>query len=472
MNKPNILLISIDTLRADHLSCYGYHRQTTPNIDRLAAEGVLFKNAYSTAVWTPPAHASMLTGLYPSQHGVVANKRLKQDIPTIAEVLAQYDYNTVGFVNNPQVGAFVGLDKGFHQFFEIWKGVTSKNLLVRGCHFLYRNWLALLGIQDDGAKKTNKLVVNWLKSHISDTRPFYIFLHYIEPHNPINAPHPFKKKYVDSKHIDNIGKKKLKKVANNPLVCFTDRLNLNQAEINYLISLYDGEIAYIDTMVGEVIDFLKAKNVLDDTFVILTADHGEHLGEHSLYSHVASLYEPIVHIPLIIRYLRIYKPSQRYEQLVQHIDIFPTILDLLNNNENHLINLAGQSLLPRNGKITIDKKRPIIAEWEGRIPHFVKNRLKVLNKPQDKEAVFLKKLSMIRESNEKYIYCDDGSEELFNLDSDPNEINNLASTNKQRCTNLRDILTRTLKAESSNEEIPETEMDEVVKQRLHGLGYL
>ncbi len=242
LKYPNILLISIDTLRADHLSCYGYHRQTTPNIDRIASEGVRFTNAYSTAVWTPPAHASMLTGLYPSQHGVVDKNKLNKDFPTIAEVLSKCDYQTVGFVNNPQVGEYVGLDRGHQEFFEVWKGITSKNMVVRGSNYFFRKWLELLGIDDKGAKKTNTLVKSWFKSRNSCATPFYMFVHYIEPHNPIMAPRLYKKKFIKSGSTQNIDLEKLREVAHNPLVCFTDNIKLNQAENEYLVSLYDGEI--------------------------------------------------------------------------------------------------------------------------------------------------------------------------------------------------------------------------------------
>lgn len=471
MKNPNIILISIDTLRADHLSCYGYHRQTTPNIDRLASEGALFKNAYSTAVWTPPAHASMFTGLYPSQHGVVGFKKLAPDIPTIAEVLSNNGYNTVGFVNNPAAGEFVGLDRGHQKFYEIWRGITTKNLFVRGIHFLYRNWLAILGIQDHGAQKTNKLLKKWLRSEAIKDRPFYIFIHHIEPHNPLNAPYPFKKKFVTSKPFQAMDLDKLKKVAHNPLICYTDHIKLNQDEIDYLISMYDGEIAYVDKMVGEIIEMLRELQILDDTMIILTADHGEHFGEHNLFSHVASLYEPIVHIPLIIRYPHLYKSLQKYDHPVQVIDIFPTILDLVNDKNGHLKNLPGQSLLPRNGRIEIDENRSIFAEWEGRIPEFVKNRLNILNKTQQEVTFIMKKRSMVRQGDEKYIYCDDGNEELFNLECDPDELNNLAHK-KERCKDLKDLLFNTLETNIATENDLKKEMDDIVKQRLQGLGYI
>jgi arylsulfatase A-like enzyme len=472
MKHPNIILISIDTLRADHLSCYGYKRPTTPQLDRIAAEGILFKNAYSTAVWTPPAHASMLTGLYPSQHGTVNFRKLNDKIPTIAQTLRDHGFATAGFVNNPAVGEFVGLDRGFTDFFEIWEGVTSKYLLIRGIHFLYRKWLGLLGVQDHGAKKTNELAKEWLAAHAVDERPFFMFLHYIEPHNPIDAPYPYKKKFVEVNGAAALDMEKIQKVAFNPLVCYTDNLKLNESERAYLISLYDGEIAYVDSMVGEVIESLRAMKILDDTMVIITADHGEHFGEHGHYSHTSSLYQPIVHIPLIIRYPRAYPAAELFEPPVQHVDIFPTLLDLLNIADDSLNNLPGLSLLPRNGRLEIRRDRQILAEWEGKIPTFVKRRLSNSTNASYVEGLFTAKMQMILEAGEKYIYGEDGREELYNLSADPGELNNLASADKARCQYLKKLMMEILKTELPQQESPEGVMDEQVKERLKGLGYL
>jgi arylsulfatase A-like enzyme len=472
MKRPNIVLISIDTLRADHVSCYGYKRQTTPEIDRIASEGMLFKNAFSSAVWTPPAHASMLTGLYPSQHGTVDFRKLDPSIPTIAEVLTKNGYKTVGFVNNPAVGEFVGLDRGFTEFFELWKGVTSNNLLVRGVHFLYRNWLSFLGKLDHGAQKTNMSVKNWLRNNAADEKPFFMFLHYIEPHNPIDAPHPFKIKFVEPNGHSNIDEEKLGKVAYNPLICYTDSLQLNEAEKERLISLYDGEIAYVDAMVGDIMDTFREKGILDETMVIITADHGEHFGEHGHYSHVSSLYEPIVHIPFIIRSPGTFKAAGTFAAPVQHVDIFPTILELLSLKDDSWQHLPGRVLLPRNGEIEIEPERPAFAEWEGRIPHFVKDRLKESSDATYDEANLTAELKMAISGGSKYIWRENGPEELYDLAADPHELHNLAEIEKDKCLMLREMVKQNLQGESATQDEGSAEMDDAVKERLKGLGYL
>ncbi len=176
-SRPNILLISIDTLRADHLSCYGYWRRTSPALDALAADGTRYANAYTNAGWTPPAHASMLTGLFPSQHGVIDTRRLPDAIPTLAAMLASHGYRTVGIVNNSQVGALVGLDRGHDTFHEVWKGHPSHNPIGRGARYLHRQLRGWLGLNDHGAARTNHLAMRWLTTQATADKPFYMFLH-------------------------------------------------------------------------------------------------------------------------------------------------------------------------------------------------------------------------------------------------------------------------------------------------------
>lgn len=473
MQNVNIVLISIDTLRADHLSCYGYKRPTTPNIDRIAANGARFRNAYSTAVWTPPAHASMLTGLYPSQHGVTDNKRLSENIPTLAETLHAHGYVTAGFVNNPLVGAMVGLDRGHDQFHEIWRGDNASTKVGRAAKYARRKLRETLGKNDHGAQLTNRGVKTWLDKQAWSSRPFYLFLHYIEPHNPIGAPKPFRHKFVDPRLDDFIDKEKLARVAHNPLCCFTDEIRLTKDELTYLIALYDGEIAYVDAMVGEVVQTLRQMQMLENTLLIITADHGEHFGEHGMFSHVSSLYEPIVHVPLIVHHPKFYQPGSIYDGPVQTIDIFPTVLDLLATSYPGPVAPPGRSLLPAGGKLQLDAGRPIIAEWEGRVPKYVKRKLRErhLNSPGDYDFM-TQRMKMVRKQNHKYILREDGDEQLFNLASDPTESRNLATSEPAICDALKRHLSELEDMALFSTSANEVEMNDDVKARLQDLGYL
>ena len=320
--KPNIILISLDTLRADHVSCYGYDRLTTPNIDRLASEGTRYLHAYSTAVWTPPAHASMLTGLYPSQHGVVHQKKLAAETLTIAELLQQNGYQTAGFVNNSQVGELVGLQKGHEDFYEIWRGLNREQLARRA----WRKAKEELRYSDNGAAETNRLIKNWLTKKNKAGKPFYLFVHYIDAHNPLKAPRPFANRFFDAALQKRVNTKKIWNIADNPLLCYSDDLQLSAEEKDALRAIYDEEICYLDHRLGQLFHWLKQHGYLDDTLLLLTADHGEHLGEHEHYSHVASVYEPVVHIPMILRYPGVLPPNAEVEKFVQLTDVLPLLL--------------------------------------------------------------------------------------------------------------------------------------------------
>lgn len=466
MIHPSVVLISIDTLRADHLSCYGYFRLTTPNLDRLAEDGVIYENAYSTATWTPPAHASMLTGLYPSQHGVIDNRRLNSSIPTMAETLLRHGYNTVGFVNNSQVGEFVGLHKGHRTFYEVWKGTKSKTIIERTARYFLRKTTEIAGISDHGARKTNLLVKQWLYGNRH--RPFYMFIHYIEPHNPLKAPHPHRYKYLKKDNV-KINKEKLDLVAHNPLICFTDNIVLNEDEKEALIALYDGEIDYLDSRLGEVIEYLKKNKIYDDTLIIITADHGEHFGEHGLYSHVASLYEPIIHIPLIIKYPGDYKDQNRVSELVQLTDIYPTVLSAIGFDRKVLGNVEGQSLFGRDNKTKYHEY--IIAEWEGRIPEYVSRRIKDSN-GDPIISLFKEPIAMIREGKYKYILHAHGREELYDLSKDKSEIHNIKEEKKEITERLKQKLIQWQSKNKEMEHAIQSLIDEVTKKNLESLGYM
>ncbi|NIR71676.1 sulfatase [candidate division KSB1 bacterium] len=466
MKRPNIILISIDTLRADHLSCYGYERITTPHIDRLAGEGVLFTNAYSTAVWTPPAHASMLTGLYPNAHGVIHQNRLGDDFPTVAEILQRSGYQTAGFVNNSQVGELVGLSRGHDDFYEIWRGLSKEQIVKRAIY----NARRFAGYTDHGASETNKLIFHWLTKKWKRGKPFYMFIHHIDAHNPLKAPRPFRFKYLTESLRKQVDMAKIWKIADNPLVCFTDDLELNEAEIEAVTCLYDEEINYVDCKIGELVDYLAHMKLLDHSLLIVTADHGEHLGEHNLYSHVASLYEPIVHIPLILRYPRELASEAASDQPVQHIDLLPTILEVGGSDEGYKLNGAGRNLFEcLNGE---EASRILFAEWEGRIPYFVRNKLQgVRNHPLVER--FRNQLWMARWGSFKLIADSKGHFELYNLDEDPQEQVNLYG----KASTIFDQLRNALEDWRNSGASPVTSRsydyeDETLRKHLKALGYL
>jgi len=464
MKRPNVLLISIDTLRADHLSCHGYSRPTTPNLDRLAAEGTRFSHAFGTAVWTPPAHGSMLTGLYPTQHGVVDENRLDDAVPTVATLMAQSGYRTFGVVNNSQVGPLTGLDRGHESFHEVWRGTPGGSIVGRGMRYVQRRLRDARGLNDHGAELSNRLTIDWMAAN-RGSDPLYAFVHYIDPHNPLAAPRPFRDRWVDPKRTD-VNAERLAIVADNPLACFTDGFELTEDELYQLKAMYDEEIAYTDMRIGELFDAMRSQGTYDDTLIVVTADHGEHFGEHGMYSHVSSLYEQIVHIPLIVKF-----PGQSKScissGLAQHIDIVPTILSHAAVEHPMADRLRGDVLQAEGGP----GHDVVYAEWEGRVPYYVQKRLR--GKDNSICERFLQPAAMIRDNRHKLILHRDGEMELYDLETDPGEDKNLASIASEQLTAMRERL------ESWHREIVKDapagsryEIDPEIQKHLESLGYM
>ncbi|MBL8863317.1 MAG: sulfatase [Planctomycetes bacterium] len=275
--RPNVLLITIDTLRADHLGCYGYQRPTSPRIDAFAAGAVVFENAHSSSSWTLPSLASIHTSLYSTTHGCwKIYSRLEPEFTTTAEILRDAGYDTAMVACHIFLSAQYGLQQGFtHIDDELVRppsdaaaAISSPGVTARGVRFLERQ-----AASPDGA-------------------PWFLWLHYFDPHDTYLPHAGFSETFGTSAEID----------------------------------LYDGEIAFTDHHVGEVLARLAELGLAEDTIVVLTADHGEEFGEHGFQRHGYTLYEEAVRIPLVVRAPG--APARRVSDVVSNVDLLPTILDL------------------------------------------------------------------------------------------------------------------------------------------------
>jgi arylsulfatase A-like enzyme len=324
-----------------------------------------------------------------------------------------------------------------------------------------------VGLNDHGAHRTNQLAQDWIRKNKGQA--FYMFIHYIEPHNPIDAPYPYKNKYWKNRSGQGIDKDKLYLVAQNPLICFTNNITLNNEELTALRALYDGEINYLDHKIGELIAFLKKERIYDDTFIIITADHGEHFGEKGLYSHVASLYEPIIHIPLMMKYPERFNKRGRISGLVQLVDIFPTVIETTGLNQEFLKGVQGKSLFATDSDPKYHEY--IIAEWEGRIPEFVSERIRDLDEDPIVKK-FRETMVMIREGNYKYILKSKGGEELYDLENDKREENNILEREKEVGRGLRQKVTQWQSSKREFKYEKQSSIDEITKKNLESLGYI
>jgi arylsulfatase A-like enzyme len=304
--RPNILLVSIDSLRADHVRSYGYGRDTTPTIDRLARRGVLFEHAISSASWTVPAHMTMLTALPPEVHGVSSYlKALSPDAVTLAEVLRDAGYETAAFVSGPTVMAQYGFAQGFAKFDESMVdpsrarsriGITSPGLVALVDRFLQ-------GWSDSGRRA-----------------PFFVFLHMWDVHYDYAPPAPYDRMF-DPDYTGDLTSENFER---NPRI----RRDMDPRDLQHLIALYDGEIRFTDEHLGKVIDRLAALHVLDDTIVAVTSDHGDEFFEHGMKGHAKTLYDEVLHVPMVISYPRRIRFAQRVHAQVRLMDLAPTLLGL------------------------------------------------------------------------------------------------------------------------------------------------
>ena len=308
VDKPNIILITIDALRPDHLSCYGYERNTSPNIDRLAKEGTLFLNCYATSFNTVYSFPGFLTGRYlaiKSRDPLFFHNILDKELTTLSEYLKSFGYYTAAFLNN----GHLAIGKGFEQGIDIYENKNS---------------------YEDAEAKSNR-VKNFL-SNYSNNKPFFIWIHFLDTHTPYLP----REKYFKIFEKDRLYKeddKILKLNPNKTISPFTSSgcipriaFHEDKYNLNHYIACYDSAIRDTDFYIGRLLE-----NIKENTLIILSADHGEFLGEHSIYfDHGVNLYDEVLHIPLIIKDTRFFKGGKRIPKTVSSVDIVPTILSKIN----------------------------------------------------------------------------------------------------------------------------------------------
>jgi arylsulfatase A-like enzyme len=403
---PNVLLLILDTVRAASLGLYGYPRATTPEIERLAAMGVTFDRAIVGAPWTLPSHASMFTGLPPHQLSADFDRALDGAAPTLAEVLQRRGYATGGFVANPTYASRAsGLNRGFATYRD---HAVSLPELVDNAFWprqVVGRWRRAMGEHGRLVRKiaadVNREALDWVPT---DGRPFFAFLNYFDAHEPYETTPPFDRVFS----------------ADPPKFWLATgwRSRQDPGELEEVRNAYDSNIAYIDHQIGALLRDLEARGLMDNTIVIITSDHGEHLGEHGgLMAHANSLYLPLLQVPLVIVYPPGVPAGRRITEPAALQNLAATVLDL--------VNVPAEDMLPGTS----------LAEmWSAPgDTTFVRRGLPAIlsllsdntfSHPDD--PIQLGPMQSIVRGNLHYIRNGDGSEELFDVDSDPLEGNNLA----------------------------------------------
>ncbi len=370
--KPNLIFISVDTLRQDHLGIYGYHRNTSPNIDRLLSRGVWFTNAHCNVPLTNPSFCSMMTSRYPHEIGATRNGiPMVRDALTLAEILKENGYTTVAFLSNwPLKAHLSNLDQGF----DIYDDNFSK-----------KRWLFFNDERD--ARGVTEQATNWLKNQLKE--PFFLWAHYSEPHAPYLSHKGFR---------------------------FSDP-NLPDTEEQRRIDAYDSEIAYADHYIGELVNCLSQLGLLENSLVFFVADHGESLGEHSYVGHGRYLYEPSMRIPFGLSGPGIPR-GVRIDAQVELLDLAPTFLAYAGIPIPP--QMRGRNLLPY-----IRGEKP----WqEPYLVYFETYPGAVRGEGMEKLASLKKPIWVgLKVENLKVLYSVPNSRwEMYQIQQDPKELHNLA----------------------------------------------
>ena len=322
--KPNILLIGIDSLRADHMSCYGYPRLTTPHMDRFAQGGTLFENAFSAYIPTTPGYGSMLTGMDLFTTQVVALRHkgpLRPEVKTLAEILREAGYTTtsVGFQGNPS-------SRGFDNYLS------------------FAGWGSWNQGRSPKAQNLNEMAIPELERLAGQEEPFFLFLRHMDPHAPYLPPEPFERAFYHGDETDP------ENVSMEPVMSFKPFCDFFASwmppgitDKDYVIAQYDGAVAYMDAAIQSILTATETLGILDDTIVVINADHGETLYDHECWFDHHSTYDNVLHIPLIIRYPAKVPAGLRLKGYNRQQDLVPTLLELAEIDAG--IDFDGQSLI-------------------------------------------------------------------------------------------------------------------------------
>jgi len=341
-NRPNVILVIIDTLPASHVSSYGYERSTTPNLDRVATDGILFKNAVAPSPWTLPSFASILTGAYPSRHQAGRNlehlskpdrilSRMKKGMTTMADLFGDQEYQTIGFFNCPFTHPDFGLGQGFDRY-SYYKG---DNLNIRPANVMINE------------------ARTWIEENGDD--PFFMVLHFFDPHLAYNPSIPVAAPYISGYRGD------LKPPFNPELSDVRlGKTPLTDEDKKFVVGLYDGEVAATDAELGNFLRYLKDKGIYDQSLLIITADHGEEFWEHGGFEHGHTLHREVINVPLVIKYPGNILSGQKVDEYVSLLDIFPTVAELMEWQLPFPVD--GRSLYPRKGMLKV-APRDVVSEF-------------------------------------------------------------------------------------------------------------
>jgi arylsulfatase A-like enzyme len=515
-SPSNVLFVVMDTVRKDHLTPYGYDRPTTPGLETFAEEATVFEQAVAPAPWTLPVHASMFTGMYPSQHGADQENPYLEGVTTLAESLSAAGYDTACYSSNAWITPYTHLTDGFdHQdnFFEVMPGDLLSGPLARAWKLLNDNE-SLRAVADklvslgntaheylaggEGADSKTPAVVDQTKAFVENADDdFFAFINLMDAHLPYHPPEEFAEEFAPG--VDSTA------VCQNSKEYNSGARDIDDEEWESIRGLYDAEIAHIDAELTRLFDWLKATDRWDDTMVIVAADHGELHGEHDLYGHEFCIYDPLVNVPLMVKHPAL--DADRRDDQVELVDLYHTVLDATGVD-------ADTPASPAETVVGRDQTRSLLSAsyreftagddqsgatepdpgqvGDGEYAFVEYSRPVVELKQLEEKAAaagidlpadsrFYSRMRAARRTDAKYVRIDRIPDEAYRLDEDPGETTNLAGEGDDRIEATEAALSTfesraggawdEAEAAAGSDDALE-DMDEVAQERLRDLGYM
>ncbi|RCU47086.1 sulfatase [Haloplanus salinus] len=507
----NVLFVVMDTVRADHLTPYGYDRPTTPGLADFAAEATVFEEAVAPAPWTLPVHASLFTGLYPSQHGADQENPYLEGATTLAETLSAAGYDTACYSSNAWITPYTHLTDGFdHQdnFFEVMPGDLLSGPLARAWKTMNDNE-RLRAIADklvslgnvaheyfaggEGADSKTPAVIDRTKAFVEDAENWFAFINLMDAHLPYHPPEEFAAEFAPG--VDSTA------VCQNSKEYNSGARDIDEEEWDAIRNLYDAEIAHIDAQLTRLFDWLKAEDEWENTTVIVAADHGELHGEHDLYGHEFCLYDPLVNVPLMVKHPAL--DAGRRTDTVELVDLYHTVLDALNveggdpakpgetavsrDPTRSLLSAdyrafdaapdpdAGQAAAPAGDYGFVEYSRPVVELKQ------LEEKASAAGIDLPEDSRFYSRMRAARRPDAKYVRIDRIDDEAYRLDRDPGEATDLAGGDDDAIHDVERVLadfetrvggawTGATDADVTDDAV--ADMDDEAQERLRDLGYL
>jgi arylsulfatase A-like enzyme len=515
-SPTNVLFVVMDTVRKDHLTPYGYERPTTPGLETFADEATVFEQCVAPAPWTLPVHASLFTGLYPSQHGADQENPYLDGATTLAETLSNEGYDTACYSSNAWITPYTRLTDGFDDqdnFFEVMPGEFLSGPLAKAWQTLndsdrlraVADKLVSLGntaheylADGEGADSKTPAVVDKTQAFVADSRSesgWFAFINLMDAHLPYHPPEEFKSRFAPG--VDST------RVCQNSKEYNSGARAITEAEFADIRGLYDAEIAHIDAELTRLFDFLKGEGEWEDTMVVVCADHGELHGEHGLYGHEFCLYDPLVNVPLMIKHPAL--DAERRDDQVELVDLYHTVLDALDvdggeptsegetavprDPTRSLLSEsyrqfgpvaspdAGQEAAPDGDYAFVEYARPVVELKQ------LEEKATAAGITLDTESRFYSRMRAARRPDAKYVRIDRIADEAYRLDRDPTEQENLYHTGDadEAVAATEAALSRFEAAvggawtDALDDDVSDgavAEMDDDAQERLRDLGYL